>query len=301
MKKAVLLLLCGALALCACDKNDPPKGVKESDLRGVTLDLSAFGYDGPRKIFILNEGQMGSNNASLDVIRFSDAQYLDGVFKKVNPATGGLGDVGNDIVIIGNEVWILVNNSGIVEVISAEDEKEIAAIKIPTPRRIAFDNKYAYVTSWAGAYATWEKDDNGNSVLVDSSNPKGCVYRINLSTKKVEGSLEVGYQPEGVAILDGKLYVANSGGISCQLPPNYAYDNTVSVINTGNWTLADPIEVTVNMKDVYVNNATKEVYVTSLGNYFDVHSGLYVIPQTGNVYCASHYATVSAQSYNDIY
>ena len=310
MKKAFLLLLCGALAFSACDKNNPEGGVKESDLTGEPVDLSEFGYTGPRKIFILNEGQKGANNASLDVIRFSDKQYLSGVFKKVNPGAGGLGDVGNDIAVIGDEVWIVVNNSGIVEVISAEDEKEIAAIQVPTPRRIAYDDDYVYVTSWAGAFVDGSYDESYNFVVTDSANPKGQVYRIDRKTKKVKGSVEVGYQPEGIGLLEGKLYVANSGGISCQIAPDYAYDHTISVIDAASFTVSETIDVVdveggtrrvVNLKDVYVEHFNKKIYFTALGDYGDNHSGLYYIQNDGNIYLASHYVSVSARYVNEIY
>lgn len=165
---------------------------------------------------------------------------------------------------------MVVNNSGIVEVVSAQDEIEIAAIQVPTPRNIAFDNQYAYVTSWAGAYATYGADYS----ISDYKNPKGQVYRINLNTKKVEGTVEVGYQPEGIAVYNGKLYVANSGGIASQLPPTYSYDNTVSIIDAASFKVEKTIEVVVNMKYVYASsNGT--IYVTTLGNYWDVHTGLY--------------------------
>jgi len=270
MKKAGLLLLCGAFAFCACQKDPVPS--KDATLDGQPVDVS-FLSTSAQKFFVLNEGGMGSNNSTLDFLRFEDGQYITSAFKKMNPEIGaGLGDVGNDIAIHGKEAWIVVNNSGIVEVISAEDETEIAAIAVPTPRNIAFDDKYAYVTSWAGAFVTYGADYS----VVDSKNPKGQVYRINLSTKKVEGSVEVGYQPEGIACYKGKLYVANSGGIASQLPPTYSYDNTVSIIDTQTFTVSQTVEVQVNLKNVYADGKGN-VYVTTLGNYWDVHSGLYML------------------------
>ena len=277
MKKATLLLLCGALAFCACRKDpvpEPPS--KDADLTGQKVDVSGF-PESARKLFVLNEGGMGSNNASLDFLRFSDGNYVTGAFKKMNPSVGaGLGDVGNDIAVHGDELWMVVNNSGIVEVVSAKDETEIAAIAVPTPRNVAFDDQYAYVTSWAGAYATGSYDENGYYVITDSKNPKGQVYRIDLKTKKVAGSVEVGYQPEGIASYDGKLYVANSGGISSQLPPDYSYDNTVSIIDTKSFKVTQAVAVQVNLKNVY-SDGKGNIYVTSLGDYWSTHSGLYRI------------------------
>ena len=296
MKKAFLLLLCGAFAFCACQKDPVPS--KDSSLDGQAVDVS-FISTSAQKLFVLNEGGMGSNNSTLDFLRFKDGKYITSAFKKMNPDVGaGLGDVGNDIAIHGKEAWIVVNNSGIVEVISAEDETEIATVTIPTPRNIAFDDNYAYVTSWAGAYITYGADYS----ITDSKNPKGQVYRINLKTKKAEGSVEVGYQPEGIAYYNGKLYVANSGGISSQLPPTYAYDNTVSIIDAASFKVEKTVEVQVNLKNVY-SDGKGNIYVTTLGNYFDVHSGLYMLTASApaSVKHIDDYVSISALSGDTVY
>lgn len=298
MKKAFLLLLCGTFAFCACQKDRVPS--KDATLDGQTVDVSIISTSA-QKLFVLNEGGMGSNNSTLDFLRFKDGKFVNGAFKKMNPDVAtGLGDVGNDIAIHGEEAWIVVNNSGIVEVISAYDETEIAAIPVPTPRDIAFDNNYAYVTSWAGAFINYGADYS----VMDFKNPKGQVYRINLTTKKVEGSVEVGYQPEGIAYYDGKLYVANSGGIASQLPPTYSYDNTVSIINAASFKVEDTVEVQVNLKNVY-SDGKGNIYVTSLGNYYDIHSGLYVVfasaassQKTGHI---ADYVSVSALCGDTVY
>ena len=276
MKRLPLFLLCGII-LTACDWiSITPLTPKDNDLKGQEIDVSEFHVTGS-KLFVLNEGGMGSNNATLDFLRLKEGLYITGAFRQMNPGNAaGLGDVGNDIAINRDEVWIVVNNSGLVEVISAKDETEIAAIPVPTPRNIAFDGNYAYVTSWAGAYATGSYDSNGYYTVTDSKNPKGQVYKIDLGTKKVLGSVEVGYQPEGIAYYDGKLYVANSGGISSQLPPDYAYDNTVSIIDTKSFKVTQTVEVQVNLKNVY-SDGKGLIYVTTLGNYWDIHSGLYLL------------------------
>jgi hypothetical protein len=296
MKKAGLLLLCGALVFAACQKDPVPS--KDATLDGVTVDVSGI-TTSAQKLFVLNEGGMGSNNSTLDFLRFEDGKYITSAFKKMNPNVGaGLGDVGNDIAVNGDEVWMVINNSGIVEVVSAKDEIEIATVTVPTPRNIAFDNKYAYVTSWAGAYANYGADYS----ITDYSNPKGQVYRINLSTKKVDGTVEVGYQPEGIAVYNGKLYVANSGGIASQLPPTYSYDNTVSIIDAASFKVEKTIEVQVNLKNVY-SDGKGNIYVTTLGNYWDVHSGLYMVPVSApeQVKVISDYVSVSALNGDTVY
>lgn len=295
MKKARLILLCGALvSVFACQKDPVPS--KDAGLTGTTVDVSAIPA-GISKVFTLNEGSLGSNNSTLDLLRMDDASYITGAFRKMNPTIGaGLGDVGNDIAVIGDEAWIVVNNSGIVEVVSASDETEIAAIKVPTPRNIAFDGTYAYVTSWAGAYANYGADYS----ITDFKNVKGQVYRINLKTKKTEGSVEVGYQPEGIACHGGKLYVANSGGIASQLPPDYSYDNTVSVIDTKSFKVSSTIDVQVNLKGAF-SDGKGNIYVTTLGNYWDVPSGVYMIDASGSARHISDYVSVAAMHDGTLY
>lgn len=303
MKKAFLLLLCSALAFAACDiyPLDPAKPAeqtpKDADLPGTQVSLDGLGLSA-RKIFVLNEGGMGSNNATLDFLRTSDALYVTGAFRKMNPDVGaGLGDVGNDIAVRGNEVWIVVNNSGIVEVLSAKDETEIAVITIPTPRNIAFDDKYVYVSSWAGAYATYGAD----YAISDYANPRGRVYRIDRKTKALDSrTVEVGYQPEGLALRGGKLYVANSGGIASSLPPSYSYDNTVSVINTASFSLEKTLEVQVNLKNVWFDGGA-DLYVSTLGNYYSVHSGIYRIDAQDAVTHLGDYASIAAMHDGTLY
>lgn len=296
MKKARLILLFGALvSLFACQQDLIP--AKDAELTGTAVDVSAI-PSSIRKVFVLNEGSMGSNNSTLDFLRISDGNYITGSFKKMNPDIGaGLGDVGNDIVAIGDEIWMAINNSGIVEVVSAKDETEIAAIRIPTPRNIAFDGTYAYVTSWAGAYANYDYSDYS---ITDYKNPKGQVYRINLKTKKEAGSVEVGYQPEGIACYKGKLYVANSGGIASQLPPDYSYDRTVSVIDTKSFEVTGTVDVQVNLKGAF-SDGKGNIYVTSFGNYGDIHSGVYVIDASGSVKHLSDYVSVAAMLDGKLY
>lgn len=85
--------------------------------------------------------------------------------------------------------------------------------------------------------------------------------------------MEVGYQPEGIACYNGNLYVANSGGLA--LPPTYSYDNTVSIIDAASFAVKKEVEVQINLKNVY-SDGKGNIYVTTMGNYYDVHSGLYM-------------------------
>jgi hypothetical protein len=127
---------------------------------------------------------------------------------------------------------------------------------VPTPRNIAFDDEYAYVSSWAGAYYGGDAR-------------KGAVYRIDLSTKTVKDTVNVGYQPEGLVAVDGNLYVANSGGVN----PN-GYENSVSIINTANFKVTGDITLPThkNLQSIVADD-DGNIWVSSFGDYYSVHSG----------------------------
>ncbi|MCI1640090.1 MAG: YncE family protein, partial [Bacteroidales bacterium] len=219
MKKLTLLISGTVLAIlvASCDKSQVTNrisGITSEDDSLAGVNVAAGETSGPfMKLFVLNEGKMGTDNASLDFFRYSNGRYCRNTFKMMNPDISlGLGDVGNDIKVWKNTVWMTINNSGIVEVINAINEKHLASITVPSCRNIAFYGDYAYVTSYSGAVY------GGNDI-------KGAVYKIYIGTMSVVDSVHVGYQPEGIAEYGGKLYVANGGGF------HTGYDNTLTILD----------------------------------------------------------------------
>ena len=74
-----------AAAMCfwSCDPKEDLYDYKDKALTGTQVNVPE--NFNAKKVFVLNEGQMGSNNASLDVLRVSDGQYITGVWKKASP------------------------------------------------------------------------------------------------------------------------------------------------------------------------------------------------------------------------
>ena len=216
-------------------------------------------------MYLLNEGNMGSNKSSLDYLDLSgkDAtvHYLRNIYSERNPETVMmLGDVGNDIQIYGSRLWLVINCSNKVEVAQANDAVRIGKVDIPNCRYVTFKDRYAYVSSYVG------------SVYSGSSSPLGSVYKVDtLSLQKVD-SCSVGYQPEEMAIIGKKLYVANSGGY--QGMTGQGYESTVSVIDLDKMQETERITVAPNLhrirKDKY-----DQLWVTSRGNYMDSESKIY--------------------------
>lgn len=228
MKKIALLVFSTLLAsiVVSCTKDETTS--KDAGLTGVNVAVGEKNgkFD---KLFVLNEGNFQKNNSTLDFFRFSDGNYISDAFGQINPTiVQGLGDTGNDLALQDGKLWLVMNGSGVVHVVDAKDETYLSSVTVPDPRYIAFDGSHAYVSSYAGAVYGGEET-------------KGKVYRINLDTYKVDGEVEVGCQPEGLAVTGGKLYVANSGGY------NHVHESTVSVVGLALFKVEKSIQVASNL------------------------------------------------------
>ena len=213
-------------------------------------------------MYVLNEGNMGSNKASIDFLDLDEnkptVHYLRNIYSERNPnVVKELGDVGNDIKIYGSKLWIVVNVSNKVEVATADSCKRITQINIPNCRYLAFKDGFAYVSSYVGP------------VKFDKDAPLGMVYKVDTVDFKKKDSVVVGYQPEELCIVDNKLYVANSGGYRA---PNY--DNTLSEIDLTTFKEIRKIKVGLNPHHCQVDHYG-QIWVTSRGNYNDVPSRIY--------------------------
>ena len=213
-------------------------------------------------MYVLNEGNMGSNKASIDFLDLDEnkptVHYLRNIYSERNPnVVKELGDVGNDIKIYGSKLWIVVNVSNKVEVATADSCKRITQINIPNCRYLAFKDGFAYVSSYVGP------------VKFDKDAPSGMVYKVDTVDFKKKDSVVVGYQPEELCIVDNKLYVANSGGYRA---PNY--DQTLSEIDLTTFKEIRKIKVGLNLHHCQVDHYG-QIWVTSRGNYNDVPSRIY--------------------------
>ena len=217
--------------------------------------------------FLLNEGNMGSNKATLDYFDYATGVYTRNIFAERNPGVAlELGDVGNDLGIYGSRLYAVINCSNLVEVMDVETARHIAEIPLPNCRYIAFDGGYAYVSSYAGA------------VEFDPEYRRGYVAKIDTVTLQVVDTCGVGYQPEEMAVVDGRLYVANSGGY---MAPDY--DLTVSVIDLSTFEVCNEIEVAPNLHQIKLGGDGM-LYISSRGDYYGQQSSTWVVdPSTDEV------------------
>ena len=62
--------------------------------------------------YLLNEGNMGTNKATLDYMDFATGVYTRNIYSAANPTQPmEMGDVGNDLAIYGSKLWAVINCS----------------------------------------------------------------------------------------------------------------------------------------------------------------------------------------------
>jgi len=254
MKLYLFIIFAIVTLMSGCRTDDTIIYAEEEDIDKKTVASEVIG------MYVLNEGNMGSNKCTLDFLDLSDTiiHYQRNIYSERNPnEVKELGDVGNDIQIYGSRLWMVINCSNKVEVCRAKDAVKIGKVDIPNCRYVTFDGGYAYVSSYVGP------------VAVGSNAPRGRVYKVDTLTLQKVDSVVVGYQPEEMVVVGGKLYVANSGGY---IAPQY--DRTISVIDLATMSEERQIDVAVNLHRLRLDRYG-QLWVSSRGNSRDVPSKLY--------------------------
>ena len=260
------LLLSAAISLFSCSDDEDPIVITDpvwvTDAENLK-DIAGF--------YVLNQGNFGNNNCTFDRFVYRSGAYENNVFLHANPsAVMGLGDTGNDVHVFDGKLYVAVNGSNLVTVADVYTARKIADIDVPNCRYFANDGRYVYVSSYVGQAGA------------DPTDRHGVVMRIDPRTFTVTGTCEVGYQPEQMAVAEGKLYVANSGGYRAMYGGDY--DNTVSVIDLSTFTLKCTIEVAVNLFGMQYDSRRNQIFVSSQGNYMDIPSTISIIdPVTDRV------------------
>ncbi len=156
-------------------------------------------------------------------------------------------------------MYVVVNASNKVEVLDARTVKRIKSISVENGRYMTFANGKAYVSSYTGP------------IKIDPKAPQGKVLEIDTLSLSVTREAVVGFQPEEMAVVKNKLYVANSGGY--RVPD---YDRTISVVDLGTFKEIAKYDIAINLNKLK-SDANGDLYVTSRGDYYTAASNLFVV------------------------
>ena len=198
-------------------------------------------------LYVLCEGNMGSNKARLDYINLEDGEYYSNWYGAQNPTQlKELGDVGNDLVAYGNRLYAVINCSHKVEVMDAK-ARHIGQVDIPNCRYLAFHGDKMYVSAYVGSVA--------------DADLLGSVFEVDTASLEITREVKVGHQPDELVVVDDKLYVVNSGGYLIN-----RYDSTMSVIDLHSFTELRKVVVGLNPTRLRLDDQ-KHLWVCCQGNY----------------------------------
>ena len=267
--QSMLISLCSLLlipcSLTSCRGDEIIFPAEYEKLPMEPRELSSFASNEPIGMYLLNEGNMGSNKATIDYLDFSKGIYIRNIYGERNPnVIKELGDVGNDIQVYGNRLYAVINCSHKVEVMDLRTCRRIGQIDIPNCRYIRFHGDKAYISSYVGP------------VSIDPNAQLGAIFEVDTATLRITRQVTVGYQPEEFEIIGDFLYVANSGGYRAP-----EYDSTLSVVDLTDFRQVKKIPVCVNPHRVRKDQYNR-LWITSRGDHKDVQPQLVCLSMLHN-------------------
>ena len=252
----ILFLLVLFAVACRTDEMLPP-------VQYDSLPIGATPHSDPMGMYLLNEGNMGSNKATIDYVDFCNGYYIRNIYGERNPnVIKELGDVGNDIQVYGHRLYAVINCSHKVEVMDLRTCRRIGQVDIPNCRYIRFHGDKAYVSSYVGP------------VSIDPNAQLGAIFEIDTASLKVTREVTVGYQPDELEIIGQYIYVANSGGYR-----GPQYDQTVSMVDLSSFKQVHKLPVCTNPHRLRQDHLG-QLWATSRGDYQDVPSALVCLSKT---------------------
>lgn len=170
-------------------------------------------------IFILNEGNFGSANASVSFLSSDKEEMQSNIFRNING--NDLGDTAQSIEMHEELALIVVNVSNKIEIVNRYSFESLGTIdtELQNPRYAEVIEDKVYVSNWGDGM---DPEDDFVAVFA-------------LSDFSFVKSIPVSEGPEKVLAVNEKVYVAHKGGFS--------YNNIVSVISTGENEVQAEIEV----------------------------------------------------------
>lgn len=191
-------------------------------------------------LFIINEGLFNHGNSTISFHHIDSQQTETDVFSVTNNKP--LGDVGFSMIINDDTGFIVVNNSGKIEVVDMHNMKIIKTIEgLISPRFILPVSKTrAYVSS-----------------LLE---PK--IHILDLESLMITGSLSAGRTAEQMLFLNNLVYAASWS----QYAHPQINNNQVLIINPLNDVVIDSISVTKEPNSMVIDK-DQNIWVLCSGGY----------------------------------
>jgi hypothetical protein len=301
----MLRICCFVILITVCYSCKPP--VKDSD---PLPDLHNAG------IYVVNEGNFMSGNGGVSFFDTVTAQITQNLFFLKNNKQAG--DVCQSLNYFNNHFYLVVNNSGKIEVMNADFVNTKTISGLTSPRYIVFaSNNKGYISDLYGKgvsvlntntsaiekkisinYWTEELLEYKDTLYVTS--PKSSyLYLIDTRTNLLADSIDIGFGSSSIAIdANNKLWVLCDGNkdqsilpaMLCIDPVSRSIERTISATDYTSYASKlnfNPVDKCLYWidGDVYKLNTTttggsKQVAITATGNNF---YGLAINRYTGDI------------------
>lgn len=270
------------------------------------------------KILIINEGNFGFGNASISLYNSTTNTLNNNVFQQTNNYP--LGDIAQSGVLIENKLYIVVNNSGKIEVLDKNNFTSIATITgLISPRYILpINNSKAYVSnifstqiqllnlsnnSISGSItvaSNWTEQmvlHNDTAYVCDMKN--NSLLLINTTNNLFIDSIKMGIQPNSIVVdKNNKLWILCDGGFSTDFPKLIKFNpqtRTIEQTLIFNDMNSSPFDLSIDgnkenlyfiNNHVYKMNCSDNVLPTStwLSNNNQVFYGIGIDAFSNNIY-----------------
>jgi len=202
-------------------------------------------------VFVVNEGNFTTGNASLTWLGFKDSTLVPDAFYSVNKVP--MGDVANFMTVHNGRGYIVVNNSGLVYVIDIKTGEFLGKITgLTSPRELIVINDNS----------AWISDLFSKSLYVVDLSTLQVVKNISLNGRTSESMVKIGQ----------RVFVANWSKLNQQ-----AANNVIMVVDAISEKVIDSIEVSIEPNSMVVDKNHK-LWVMCGGGYAnEVYPALYRI------------------------
>lgn len=228
--RSILLVTSAALTMLLC-------GCLPMPTEAPTGDGSV---DGPG-MFVLCEGLWRQDNSTLWFIG-DDGHVVRDVVGTLNRGLR-LGDTGSDIHVRGDTLWVVVSTSRSIEMFHRRSGLWLGRLRfadLREPYAMAFVNDSVAVCTFL------------NDASLAEFNARTLTVRVP--------RLEVGPAPEGIVVVGGRIYVANSG--LGDLRRNEQGAGTVHVLVASDLSAVDTVRGLPNVMNVLEEPRTGRVWCT---------------------------------------
>jgi len=293
--KTIALLIGVIFIVNACRKDKP----------SINQDPSII-ISNNRGVYITNEGNFQFGNAKVSYYDIANATVNEDLFQQTNNRP--LGDDCQSMNIFNDKIYIVVNNSGKIEVVDKKTFKSIGTISnLQSPRYfLPVSNAKAYVTDlYSNSISIVDLTSNvktgsilckgwteelllsyGNAFVTNMLTDK--VYVINTATDSIEDSIQVGYASNSIREDKyGMIWVLSSGSNQlnklaslCKINPiSRQVEKTLFFTNPSD----EPFKLNINFtKDTlyYINKSIYRFPITSSS----ITNNVFINKETANFY-----------------